>query len=71
MLSVAQDVKSNSEGCIIPKYWTICCRAVSIAFRTGFAASYMELGLKYSCCKKGIIASLASGAIIVVALLSR
>jgi hypothetical protein len=31
----------------------------------------MELGLKYSWCKKGSIASRTSGAIIVVALLSR
>ena len=45
-------------------------RASATAFAGPRAASYIELGLKYSVVRNGVIASKTSGATAVVALLS-
>ncbi len=71
LLSVAHEVKRTSLARTSPRSLAIFLRASSIASEGPRAASYIELGLKYSPSKKGIIASTTSGATRVVALLSR
>ena len=71
LLSDAQEVKRISWGRTFPSSLAIVHRAWAMASAGPRAASYIELGLKYSPVRKGIIASTTSGATAVVALLSR
>ena len=70
LLSLAHEVNRISRGSTPPKNPATCLRAWARAPAVRRAGSYIELGLKYSSVKKGIIASQTSGAIRVVALLS-
>jgi len=71
LLSVAQEVKRTSDGLAWPSKRATVLRAARMASAGPRAASYIELGLKYSPDRNGEIASTTSGATCVVALLSR
>jgi len=70
LLSVAQEVKRICCGSMSPNSPATMRRARATAWAVCRAGSYIELGLKYSLVKNGIIASYTSGATGVVALLS-